>query len=166
MPELWAGADAGKGEHHCTVIGGDGQTLLSRRVPNSEDELIELLGDVTELADGSPVTGVVDLNTGGAALWIALLVGHRQKLLYIPGRTVHHALPTTVSGRRYEQRWRAAGVDRKSIALALEGTSGGRGAGPAPRPGRSDHPAVSAVHCWLGPALQSHSWTWVPSVAE
>jgi hypothetical protein len=91
VPELWAGTDAGKAERHCTVIDTDGVTMLSRRVPNSESDLLELLGDVLELADGTPVTWAVDLNSGGAALWIALLVGHGQKLLYIPGRTVHHA---------------------------------------------------------------------------
>ena len=91
MPELWAGTDAGKGEHHCTVIDADGTKVLSRRVPNSETELLELLGAVLDLADSGPVTWAVDLNAGGAALWIALLVGHGQKLFYIPGRTVHHA---------------------------------------------------------------------------
>ena len=91
MPELWAGTDAGKAEHHCTVIDTDGTKVLSRRVPNSETELLQLLGDVLELAGGDPVTWAVDLNAGGAALWIALLVNHSQKLLYIPGRTVHYA---------------------------------------------------------------------------
>ncbi|MFE3907959.1 IS110 family transposase [Streptomyces sp. NPDC059153] len=91
MPELWAGTDAGKAEHHCTVIDTDGTKVLSRRVPNNEDELLQLLGDVLDLADGGPVTWAVDLNAGGAALWIALLVNHGQRLFYIPGRTVHHA---------------------------------------------------------------------------
>ncbi|WP_343239728.1 IS110 family transposase [Streptomyces sp. SID9913] len=91
VPELWAGTDAGKGEHHCTVIDKDATVFLTRRVPNSETELLELIGDVLELAEGEPVTWAVDLNAGGAALLIALLVSHEQKLLYIPGRTVHHA---------------------------------------------------------------------------
>ncbi|OKI16322.1 transposase [Streptomyces sp. CB03911] len=91
MAELWAGTDAGKAEHHCTAINADGKTVLSRRVPNNKTELLELLSDVLELADGDPVTWAVDLNAGGAALWIALLASHGQKLLYIPGRTVHHA---------------------------------------------------------------------------
>lgn len=91
MPELWAGTDAGKAEHHCTVIDNDGAKVLSRRVPNGEAELLQLLADVLDLADGSPVTWAVDLNAGGAALWIALLVSHDQRLLYIPGRSVHHA---------------------------------------------------------------------------
>lgn len=37
------------------------------------------------------MTWAVDLNAGGAALLIALLAAHGQKVLYIPGRTVHHA---------------------------------------------------------------------------
>lgn len=36
MPELWAGTDAGKAEHHCTVADGDGKRKLSRRVANDE----------------------------------------------------------------------------------------------------------------------------------
>jgi transposase len=91
VPELWAGTDAGKSEHHCCAIDADGKTLLSRRVPNNEAELLQLLADVLDAAGGSPVTWAVDLNAGGAALWIALLVSHGQQLLYVPGRTVHHA---------------------------------------------------------------------------
>ncbi|MFE6462502.1 IS110 family transposase [Streptomyces cinereoruber] len=91
MPELWAGTDAGKAAHHCTVIDTDGTKVLSRRVPNNEPELLELISDVLVLAEGSPVTWAVDLNAGGAALLIALLASHGQRLLYIPGRTVHHA---------------------------------------------------------------------------
>ncbi|MGW2134378.1 IS110 family transposase, partial [Streptomyces coelicoflavus] len=53
--------------------------------------LLQLLSDVLDLADGDPVTWAVDLNAGGAALWIALLVNHGQRLFYIPGRAVHHA---------------------------------------------------------------------------
>ncbi|MFE1234628.1 IS110 family transposase, partial [Streptomyces sp. NPDC058745] len=91
MPELWAGTDAGKAAHHCTVIDTDGTKVLSRRVPNNEPELLELIGDVLALAEDGPVTWAVDLNAGGGALLIALLVNHGQRLLYIPGRTVHHA---------------------------------------------------------------------------
>lgn len=91
MPELWAGTDAGKAAHHCTVIDTDGTKVLSRRVPNNEPELLELIGDVLALAEDSPVTWAVDLNAGGGALLIGLLTSHRQRLLYIPGRTVHHA---------------------------------------------------------------------------
>jgi transposase len=89
--QLWAGVDAGKSDHHCVVIDTDGRRLLSQRVPNDEAELLELIRAVTTLADGGEVTWAIDLNHGGAALLIALLIAADQRLLYIPGRTVYHA---------------------------------------------------------------------------
>lgn len=89
--QLWAGIDAGKAHHHCVVIDGEGNRLLSQKVPNDEAALIQLLGTVLDLSDGGPLVWAMDLNHGGPALLIALLVGHGQNLLYIPGRTVHHA---------------------------------------------------------------------------
>jgi hypothetical protein len=89
--QLWAGVDAGKSDHHCVVIDAAGRRLLSQRVPNDEVELLELIKAVTTLADGGEVTWAIDLNHGGAALLIALLIAADQRLLYIPGRTVYHA---------------------------------------------------------------------------
>jgi transposase len=91
VPELWAGTDAGKAQHHCTVIDASGTRRLSRRVDNDETVLFQLITDVLELSDGEPVTWAIDLNAGGAALMIALLTDNGQQVLYIPGRTVHHA---------------------------------------------------------------------------
>ncbi|MDQ0382893.1 transposase [Amycolatopsis thermophila] len=91
MPELWAGIDAGETHHHCVVIDADGGRLLSRRVSNEETALLALITDVTTLAGPVPVTWAVDLNRGGAALLLALLAKHDQRLLYIPGRTIYHA---------------------------------------------------------------------------
>jgi transposase len=91
LVHLWAGIDAGKAHHHCVVIDADGNRLLSQRVPNDEPALLQLLAGVLELADGDEVVWATDLNHGGPALLIALLVGHSQDILYIPGRTVHHA---------------------------------------------------------------------------
>jgi transposase len=76
------------------VIDQSGLVLLSRRVANDEAELLELIGAVVDLADGDQVCWATDLNAGGAALLITLLVGHGQRLLYIPGRVVHHAAAT------------------------------------------------------------------------
>ena len=87
---LWAGVDAGKSDHYCVVIDADGKRLLSRRVANDEGALLELINAVSALADGGEVTWAIDLNAGGAALLIALLIAAGQRLLYIPGRTVHH----------------------------------------------------------------------------
>ncbi len=91
MPELWAGTDAGKAEHHCVVLDADGKRRLSRRVANDDTALLKLIADVLVLSESEPVTWAIDLNAGGAALMIALLTDNGQQVLYIPGRTVHHA---------------------------------------------------------------------------
>lgn len=91
MVHLWAGIDAGKAHHHCVVIDADGTRLFSQRVPNDEPALLELIAAVLKLADGGEVTWATDLNHGGPALLIALLVAHGQEIRYIPGRIVHHA---------------------------------------------------------------------------
>jgi hypothetical protein len=52
VPELWAGTDAGKAEHHCVVIGTDGKRKLSRRVANDETALLKLIADVIALSEG------------------------------------------------------------------------------------------------------------------
>jgi transposase len=91
QPTLWAGIDAGKAAHHCVVIDADGQRVLSRRVVNDEAALIDLIRAVRELAGVGSVQWAIDLNSGGAALLITLLLDDDQELLYIPGRTVHHA---------------------------------------------------------------------------
>jgi transposase len=89
--QLWAGIDAGKSAHHCVVIDTDGKRPLSRRVNNDETDLTALIDQVVALADGGELTWAIDLNHGGAALLITLLLARDQRLLYIPGRVVHHA---------------------------------------------------------------------------
>jgi transposase len=73
------------------VIDAEGKRLLSRRVANDEAALLELISTVATMADGGEVTWAIDLNAGGAALLITLLIAAEQRLLYIPGRTVHPA---------------------------------------------------------------------------
>ncbi|BBY80189.1 hypothetical protein MPUL_13470 [Mycolicibacterium pulveris] len=73
------------------VIDAEGKRLLSQRVANDEATLLKLISTVATMADGGEVTWAIDLNAGGAALLITLLIAADQRLLYIPGRTVHHA---------------------------------------------------------------------------
>lgn len=94
MPRLWAGIDAGKQRHHCVVIDRDGAIVLSRKVDNDETVLLDLIVAVIELAAEEEVCWATDLTDGGAALLIALLAAHAQRLVYIPGRIVYHAAAT------------------------------------------------------------------------
>jgi len=91
MSRIWAGTDCGKTHHHTLVLDSGGETLLSRRVANDEPELLKLIGDVLDLADGRAVTWAMDMTGGEPALLIALLVNHGQELVYIPGVAVNRA---------------------------------------------------------------------------
>lgn len=72
MPEIWAGVDISKEHHHCVVIDAQGERLLPRRVLNDESALLELIGDVLDLSEHA--LWAVDINHGGAALLIGLLL--------------------------------------------------------------------------------------------
>jgi transposase len=76
------------------AIDEDGKRVLSRRFANDETEILALLADVLAAADGAEVCWATDLNQGGSALLISVLVANGQPVLYIPGRTVHHAART------------------------------------------------------------------------
>lgn len=94
MADVWAGIDAGKREHHCVAIDETGTVLLSKRIENDEDTLLALMSEVSDLAAGGSLTWATDLNAGGAALLLTLLTDHKQQVLYIPGRIIHHAAAT------------------------------------------------------------------------
>ncbi|MFS7873533.1 IS110 family transposase [Streptomyces asiaticus] len=89
VPEIWAGLDIGKEHHHCVVIDEKGGRLLSRRVLNDEVQLLELIADILALSED--VLWAIDINRGGAALIIGLLLDHDQPMVYLPGLAVHHA---------------------------------------------------------------------------
>ncbi|MBT2401021.1 IS110 family transposase [Streptomyces sp. ISL-100] len=91
MSRIWAGTDCGKSHHHTLVLDAEGETLLSRRVANDEPELLGLIGDVLDLADGEKVTWAMDMTGGEPALLTELLLNHGQELVYIPGVAVNRA---------------------------------------------------------------------------
>lgn len=91
MSRIWAGIDSGKAHHHGLVLDADGKTLFSRRIANDGPELLQLIGDVLDLAEGRAVTWAIDMTGGEPALLLALLVNHGQEVLYIPGRLVNRA---------------------------------------------------------------------------
>ncbi|WP_405597445.1 IS110 family transposase [Streptomyces sp. NBC_01410] len=89
MPQIWAGVDIGKEHHHCVVMDAQGERLLSRRVLNDEPDLLQLISDVLALSEEA--LWAVDINHGGAALLIGLLLSHDQPMVYITGLAVHQA---------------------------------------------------------------------------
>lgn len=91
MSRIWVGTDCGKSHRHCLVLDTEGDTLLSRRVANDEPELLQLIGDVLDLAGGRSVTWAMDMTGSEPALLIELLLNHGQELIYIPGIAVNRA---------------------------------------------------------------------------
>lgn len=89
VPQIWAGVDIGKEHHHCVVVDERGERLLSRRVFNDEPALLELIADVLALSEDA--LWAVDINHGGAALLIGLLLSREQPMIYITGLAVHQA---------------------------------------------------------------------------
>ena len=87
--QAWAGIDAGKGHHHVVVIDREGTRLLSRRVGNTEPDLVELIDTVRSSAED--LTWAIDLTDGPATLVIALLLTRGHRLLHVPGIAVHRA---------------------------------------------------------------------------
>jgi hypothetical protein len=92
VAEIWAGVDIGKTHHRTVVINAEGERLLSRRILNDGTELLALIGEVLALSDD--VLWAVDLNHGGAALLIGLLIARDQPVAYLTGLAVHRAAAT------------------------------------------------------------------------
>ncbi|WP_243793876.1 IS110 family transposase [Saccharopolyspora gloriosae] len=125
MAALWAGVDTGKRTHHCVVIDGAGRVLLSRRVTNTEAALLQLIATVLEMADGDDVVWATDLNSGGAALLIALLADRNQQLLYLPGRIVHHAAATYRGDSKTDSKDARIIADQARMRTDLQPVRGG-----------------------------------------
>ena len=125
MTALWAGLDSGKRAHHCAVIDASGRMLLSKRVANDEAALLEMIASVLALAGEDPVVWATDLNSGGAALVIALLTNRSQRLLYIPGRIVHHAAQTYRGSSKTDAKDARIIADQARMRTDLQPVRGG-----------------------------------------
>lgn len=87
LPRLWVGIDASKAHHWWVAIDGTGTTVWSKKIRNDEAELLAGLDELLCLAD--QVHWAVDITGTPSALLLALLTAHRQRVVYVPGRTVN-----------------------------------------------------------------------------
>lgn len=84
---VWAGIDAGKGDHWAAVVNEAGATLWSKKVDNDEAAVLGAIGEILPLAD--KVHWAVDISGTSSALLLALLAAHGQRVVYVPGVTVN-----------------------------------------------------------------------------
>lgn len=89
MERAFAGIDVGKEFHWVVVVGEAGEELLSRRVENTEEELVAMLAGVGALAEH--VRFALDMTFGPAALVLALLVSEGHEAFYVPGLVVNRS---------------------------------------------------------------------------
>jgi hypothetical protein len=103
MPQIWAGADIAKKDHHCVVVDERGERRLSRRVFNDEPALLELMADVLALSTGA--LWAVDVNHGGASPLIGLLrLRPRQRQHAPPGPLPPRPTPYLPGGPHLDGR--------------------------------------------------------------
>jgi transposase len=89
---VWVGVDIGKAHHHATALDGAGDVLLSRRVANTEPDLLALIDEVAGL--GGTACWAVDVTSGLAVLLLRLLWQCRQPVRYVSGLVAHHQAQT------------------------------------------------------------------------
>ncbi|WP_411153324.1 IS110 family transposase [Streptomyces sp. A30] len=85
--QVWAGIDAGKAHHWAVGVNATGERVLSRKVVNGEDEILDLIVAACEMAD--EVRWAVDISGRASTLLLALLIANGQSVVYVPGRTVN-----------------------------------------------------------------------------
>ena len=92
MAKVFAGIDAGKEFHWLAVVDGSGETLLSRRVDNSEEDILRAIEETESL--GEERVWAVDIPGGVASLALALLWERGEQVLFVPGVTVDRSRAT------------------------------------------------------------------------
>ncbi len=85
--QVWVGIDVGKTHHWASAVDAAGAQVWSRKIPNSEAEILNAIGSALELAN--VVSWAVDIKGSSTALLLALLAAHGQRAVYVPGRTVN-----------------------------------------------------------------------------
>ncbi|MFF4484991.1 IS110 family transposase [Streptomyces sp. NPDC001544] len=69
------------------VVDETGATLWSKKIDNDESAILTALDEILSLA--GEVRWAVDISGTSSALLLALLAGHGQQAVYVPGRTVN-----------------------------------------------------------------------------
>lgn len=86
--EIWIGLDVGKEFHHAVVLNDAGDSLVDRRVLNTEADLVKLL----DTTSGHGVAGLV-IDQPGSIAQLALALARQREVpvAYIPGLVMRRA---------------------------------------------------------------------------
>lgn len=98
MRRLWVGFDVGKASHWVCVLDEEGEVVLSRRVKATERDVEECFSEIESLGGERMVA--LDLMGGAATMLEAVLLGHGERVFFLPGMAVNRAR----DGYRGEQK--------------------------------------------------------------
>ena len=102
MERAFAGIDVGKEFHWVVALGEQGEELLSRRVENTQEDLLAVMAEVAALAEH--VRWALDMTFGPAALALALLVAKDQEVFYVPGLVVNRSRTALAGEAKTDRR--------------------------------------------------------------
>jgi len=102
VERAFAGVDVGKEFHWVVAIGEQGEELLSRRVENTQEDLLAVMAEVAALAEH--VRWALDMTFGPAALALALLVAKDQEVFYVPGLVVNRSRTALAGEAKTDRR--------------------------------------------------------------
>jgi transposase len=89
LDQAWVGVDVGKEHHWVVAEDSEGRVVLSRKVANDYQQIVQALQDAAVLARS--LVWTVDLTTVEAALLLAVLWDSGQRVQYLSGRAVNQA---------------------------------------------------------------------------
>jgi transposase len=87
----WAGFDVGKAFHWLCVLDDEGEVVLSRRVEATEEDIEAACSQIQDLGSLQERAVAVDMLGGPATLLEASLLGHGERVFYLPGMSVNRA---------------------------------------------------------------------------
>jgi hypothetical protein len=83
MGAIWVGVDVGKTHHHVAAVDDAGRLVLSQQVANDQLEIAAIVAQFGRRR--GQVRWGVDLRTGPAALFLAVLLGRGVDVRYVSG---------------------------------------------------------------------------------
>ena len=102
VERAFAGIDVGKEFHWVVVVTEQGEELLSRRVKNTQEDLLNVIAEVEALV--ARVRWALDMTYGPAALALALLVTYDQEVFYVPGLVVSRSRTALAGEAKTDRR--------------------------------------------------------------
>jgi hypothetical protein len=96
----YVGFDVGKSSHWACVLDGEGEVIFSQRVEATEEAHEAFCSEIAQSGVTHERVVGIDLTAGPATLLEAVLLGHGEKVRYVPGTALNKAREAYAGGER------------------------------------------------------------------